>query len=445
MVDAARNLFDAIRTSPLVRLLLIGFLLLVLQIPILMINGQIGEREERRRTAVTEVTEKWGKEQTVIGPMLTVPYVWRWTEPGEGGKQRIRTEVRHATFLPDDLTIQGRMESETRYRGIFEVPVYRMTLEVTGRFTKPDFTDWGVDSKEVQWDRAALSVRISDARAIQNQATLNWNGRDEPFLPGIGEFGGTKPGIHAALKGRLAGDRFEFSFPLVLNGSDGAFFAPLGQTTTVKVTSNWGNPSFQGNWLPNDRVVTDKSFEANWSIPHLGRNYPQHWTSDTDLGSVIEASQFGLRLISPVDQYRMAHRSMKYEALFLLLTFVSIWLFEVLAKIRVHSIQYLLVGAAMALFYLLELSLSEHLGFPVTYVIASAAVVGLISAYSISILKQAKRGAVMGVIVAALYGYLYVLLNNEDYALLVGSIGLFLILGLVMYLTRRIDWFAMNK
>jgi inner membrane protein len=444
MVDSVRIPFDAIRNSPLVRLLLIGFLLLLLQIPILMINGQIGEREDRRRTAVNEVTEKWGKEQTVIGPMLTVPYVWRWIEPGDGGKQTIRTEIRHATFLPDDLTIQGRMESETRYRGIFEVPVYRITLEVKGRFAKPDFTDWGIDSNNVHWDRATLSVRISDARAIQNQAALNWNGRDEPFLPGVGEFGGAKAGIHAPLKGRLAGDRFEFSFPLILNGSDGAFFAPLGQTTAVKITSNWSNPSFQGNWLPNNRVVTDKGFDADWTIPYLGRNYPQRWTSDTTLGDVIEASQFGLRLISPVDQYRMAHRSMKYESLFLLLTFLSIWLFEVLAKIRVHSIQYLLVGAAMALFYLLELSLSEHLGFPITYLIASAAVVGLISAYSISVLKRAGRGTVMGAVVAALYGYLYVLLNNEDYALLVGSIGLFLILGLVMYLTRRIDWFEMK-
>jgi inner membrane protein len=444
MPDAVRISFDAIRNSPLVRLLLIGFLLLLLQIPILMIKAQIGEREDRRRAAVNEVTEKWGKEQSVIGPMLTVPYVWRWIEPGDGGKQTIRTETRQATFLPDDLTIQGRMESETRYRGIFEVPVYRMTLEVKGRFVKPDFTGWGVDAKDIQWDRAALSVRISDARAIQNQAALNWNGQDEPFLPGIGEFGGTKSGIHAALKGRLTDERFEFSFPLILNGSDGAFFAPLGHTTTVNVTSNWSSPSFQGNWLPNNRVVTDKGFDADWTIPYLGRNYPQRWTSDTTLGDAIETSQFGLRLISPVDQYRMAHRSIKYETLFLLLTFLSIWLFEVLVKIRVHSIQYLLVGAAMALFYLLELSLSEHLGFPMTYLIASTAVVGLVSAYSISVLKRAGRGAVMGAVVAALYGYLYVLLNNEDYALLVGSSGLFLILGLVMYLTRRIDWFEMK-
>jgi len=232
---------------------------------------------------------------------------------------------------------------------------------------------------------------------------------------------------------------------LDLNGSTGAFFTPLGEQTEVSVRSNWEDPSFQGNWLPTDRSVTGDGFEARWSIPSLGRNYPQKWTRGSVSADVLEASRFGVELITPVDHYRMTERSLKYEILFLFLTFLSLWLFEVLAKVRIHWIQYLLVGAALCLFYLLELSLSEHIGFIGAYMLASAAVVGLIATYGVAVLKGVRRAMLLSFAVAVLYACLFVLLNNQDFALLVGSVGLFAILAAVMFLTRRIDWYNLRS
>ncbi len=232
---------------------------------------------------------------------------------------------------------------------------------------------------------------------------------------------------------------------LSLNGSAGIFFAPFGRETTVKLSSAWPDPSFQGAWLPGERSVNPEGFSAEWKIPFLGRSYSQSWDSTLDPASAIQSSLFGVRLISPVDQYRMAERSAKYAALFLLLTFGSLWLFEVLAKIRIHSLQYLLVGAAMCLFYLLELSLSEHIGFLAAYLLAVLSVLALVFGYCAAVLGGVARAAIITGVLAALYAYLYILLMNQDYALLAGSLGLLVILAVVMYLTRKVDWYSIRS
>lgn len=449
MSNEFQGVMTAIRGSQMLRLLLIGFLVLVLLIPAAMIGGLVSERRERREGAVDEVTAKWGRMQILTGPALIVPFVQSRVELDNKGQKVVRSQTRHLIVLPESLTVRGEIESEVRHRGIFSVPVYRLKLEVTGRFVPPNLADWNVQAGEVRWDRAEIGVGITDARAIQERADLSWNGRKIPFLPGTGAFDLTDTGIHAPLTGTVTAAGtvpaagFEFSFPLVLNGSVGVYFVPFGKETSVNLKSNWPDPSFQGNWLPASRSLSDSGFEASWSIPFLGRNYPQTWISeDVKMAETVEASKFGLDLVTPVDEYRMAERSTKYAGLFILLTFATIWLIEVLARLRVHPIQYLLVGAAMCLFYLLELALSEHLGFTPAYAVAGGAVVALIASYSFAALNSPRRAGIVGGLVAALYAYLYVLLKNEDYALLIGSIGLFLMLAAVMYLTRRIDWHA---
>jgi inner membrane protein len=408
-----------------------------------MISRLIIERQNRYNEAVEEVTGKWGKIQIMTGPALVIPYKHRWTEIGAKNQQVVRTEVRYATFLPERLQVQGKIESEVRHRGIFSIPVYRIKLDVEGEFLQPSFSAWEIDPANVMWDRAQLLLGISDSRAIQTQANLTWNGQQAAFLPGIGDFDGLAgTGIHVSLKNQLQGKRFPFSFPLTLNGSVGAYFIPFGRNTVVRLKSAWNSPSFKGNWLPSDRTISPDGFEATWNIPFLGRNYPQAWTSLTDMRKVIEGSRFGVDLIVPVDEYRMSERSVKYAALFILLTFACLWLIEVLGKLRIHPVQYLLVGAAMCIFYLLELSLSEHIGFGIAYVIASIAVVAMVTTYSKMILKDFSQAAIVGIVVTSLYGYLYVLLKNEDYALLIGSVGLFVILGLIMFLTRRVNWYS---
>jgi len=415
---------------------------LLLHIPATMIKSVIQERQITRNQAVEEVTGKWGRSQTIVGPSITVPFVKRWTEQTKTGETKAHSEVKYATFLPETLHWSGKIDSEVRYRGIFQVPVYRMALTCTGLFARPDLSQWKIEADDILWDRAYLSTRISDVRAITNQAILTWNDKTTGFLPGSGEAGPQHSGIHADLRDLLWADTAKFSFTLNLNGSEKALFAPFGKETRVDLESNWSDPSFQGAWLPSQRTVSKQGFKATWTIPFLGRNYPQKWTSAESAEKSIAPSVFGVSLISPVDHYRMADRSTKYLTLFLALTFITLWLFEVLAKIRIHSVQYLLVGVGMCLFYLLELSLAEHIGFALAYAVASLAIVALISSYCVTVLRSASRALIVGTVVTILYGYLYVLLGDQDYALLIGSIGLFVVLAIIMYMTRKVDWYA---
>jgi inner membrane protein len=281
---------------------------------------------------------------------------------------------------------------------------------------------------------------ISDVRAIQAQVSMTWNGQAVAFLPGTSGVPEIAAGIHAPVPIDPKAGSTSFRFPLTVNGSTSVFFTPTARETEVEIDSNAANPGFAGNWLPVERSVSASGFQARWAVPFLGRNYPQAWTSTPAMTDAIGVSRFGVELNHPIDQYRMTDRSVKYATLFVLLTFATVWLIEILTNVRVHPIQYLLFGASLALFYLLELSLSEHLPFVLAYAIASLAVVGMVTGYAIVMVKRLKRALIIGAWVTTLWGYLYVLLTNEDYALLIGSIGLFMILGGIMILTRRVDW-----
>jgi len=440
MQDNMQRIVSWLQNSPMLRLGLLVFLSLLLLIPILMIDNLVSERKSRRQDAVSEVTSKWGQTQSIAGPALVLPYTHRWEEVTAAGQRVTRSETCHAFFLPKTLRAASKVDCELRRRGIFSIPVYRLDLTLEGEFDRPNLAELGIDPATVAWDRAHLAVGVSDPKAIQQEIAVTWNGNAAPFLPGVGAFSQCGTGIHAPVSVQPGADHFTFSFPLSLHGSLGLYFAPFGRSTLVEMKSNYAAPSFQGNWLPSQRSVAADGFTASWSIPFLGRNFPQAWTSDASVRPAVEDSKFGVDFINPVDHYRMADRSVKYAFLFVLLTFAVVWLVEVLSKIRLHPIQYLLLGAALCLFYLLELSLSEHLGFPLAYGIASAAVVAMVAAYSASALRKAGRALVVTGGVALLYAYLYVLLTNEDYALLVGSIGLFVMLAVIMFATRRVDW-----
>ena len=444
MLDSVERLASSIRSSRMLRLVSVGLLALLLHIPIAMIGGLVAERQERRQAAVTEVSSKWGNVQSIIGPALVVPYAYRWTEASASGLPITRTETRNAIFLPQQLRVRGSIDSELRHRGIFSVPVYKVVLTLEGEFTRPSFSELGLEPAAVAWDRAQLAIGISDARAIQQETAVTWNGKPVSFLPGTGAFTDVGTGIHAVVGFADGVQRAQFSFPLSLNGSIGVYLTPFAQNTTVELQSNYGHPSFQGNWLPVERSVLDAAFQAKWSIPFLGRNYPQAWKAEVGMRKEIDGSRFGVELVNPVDHYRMAERSVKYAGLFILLTFATLWLIEVLAGVRVHPIQYLMLGGALCLFYLLELSLSEHLGFPLAYTVASIAVVGMVAGYSVVVLHHIRRALFVGAAVSLLYAYLYILLMNEDYALLIGSVGLFLILAAIMYATRRVDWYELG-
>lgn len=441
MNDPVNGLVNWLQGSHTLRLLVLGFLAVLLLIPIAMIDSLVSDRLSRRDRAIAEVSGKWGRSQTLTGPALVVPYTHRWEDTLPDGRHAVHTETRHAVFLPQRLDVRAAIACETRHRGIFSVPVYKLTATLEGEFTLPNVAALGIDPASVDWQRAHLAVGVSDVRGIQQETALTWNDRQLPLLPGTGDFMDRPAGIHAPVPLDDA-QRFTFSLPLALHGSVELYFVPFGRNTTVTLDADSGDPSFQGNWLPAERTVSPEGFSAQWSIPFLGRNYPQAWKSDTAMRGPIEQSRFGVQLVNPVDHYRMAERSVKYAFLFILLTFTVVWLIELQTRLRVHPVQYLLLGAALCIFYLLELSLSEHLGFMIAYVIASAAVVVLIAAYSAAALRRLSRALILAGSLALLYAYLYLLLMNEDYALLVGSIGLFAVLALVMFTTRRIDWYA---
>jgi inner membrane protein len=430
----------AIRSSHMLRLLAVGLLALILQIPISMIGGLIGERQQRRDAAVSEVTGKWGRTQQLVGPALVVPYTHRWEDLSA---KVTRSETRHVVVLPKSLRADGKLATETRTRGIFSIPVYSGELELSGSFARPELSGLGIDPTEVAWERARLVLGISEPRAIQNAAAVVWQGVPVAFLPGTDALPAMPTGIHAPVDASGPAE-LPFQVALSLQGSVGFFLAPFGETTVLVLEADSPNPSFQGAWLPKQREISPQHFSASWEIPFLGRNFPQAWPAGETPEDAIAASQFGVAIVAPVDHYRMAERSVKYAGLFILLTFASVWLIEVVGRVQVHPIQYLLLGSALCVFFLLELSLAEHIGFPLAYGIASIAVISLVGAYSQAILRRRALALTVAAGVAGLYGYLYVLLMNEDSALLIGSIGLFAILASVMFVTRNVDWYAIG-
>ena len=417
--------------SPLVRVLALFALVLVLQVPACMIGDLARTREQSRNEAGAEIATTWGARQDVIGPLLMVPYRVRYEE--KPGKWAF-TETRHATFLPETLGVEATVETEARRRGIFALPVYRARLNVSGQFAPRAALAQRLDAAHhYDWERAELALYVSDLHALDQQPGLQWNARTAGFEPGDGG------GLRAPAALPEGGG--SFTVGLALRGTSGLRVAPMGRETRVSLQSNWPHPSFAGAWLPATRAVRPDGFAAAWSIPYAARGLPSAWSEGRD-AEAIAKTLFGVDFLYPVDPYRMSERSVKYAALFIGLTFLAVWLFELRAGARVHLIQYLLVGAALCLFYLLELSLAEHLGFPAAYALGAAGVTLQVGLYGRSALGGGARSTALAAGIAGLYALLYLLLRAEDYALLIGSGALFAALSTVMFLTRRLDWGA---
>ncbi|MFQ5637375.1 MAG: cell envelope integrity protein CreD [bacterium] len=429
---------NMIKTSVGMRLIIIAALTLVLLIPAVMIQTLIHERQQRRDSAIQEVSDKWGNTQTLSGPILSVPFkVHSKTDKGE-----LITTVKYAHFLPEDLNISGSIRPEIRYRGIYEVVLYNATLKLAGSFSFPDFRDLNIPGKDILWKDSFAAIGITDMKGIKDFITVRWNSHELPAHPGIESNDVLASGIRVKTPLSPEIGKFEFSADINLNGSTGLMFTPIGKETKIEVSSDWANPSFTGYFLPESREVTADGFTAKWKVLHLNRNYPQAW-----LGSKhqIEASAFGVKLLLAVDEYQKTMRTAKYAVMFISLTFLSFFMIELLNRKVLHPIQYLLIGFALLVFYTLLLSFSEHIVFKYAYLIASAGILSLITAYTKSVLSSTLQTAIIGGILILLYGYLYIVLQLQDYALLMGSLGLFVVLATIMYLTRRIDWFSVMK
>ncbi len=433
------TLEEAVRSSVTVKLLAIGFLILLLLIPTFMVQSLISEREHRKSEAVQEISEKWGGAQVITGLVLSIPYRQPYTKPD--GSRGYTT--RHAHFLPKSVEVEGRLEPHIRYRGIYKAVLYDAKLVLRGRFERPTFARLDISEQDVLWDRAFLALGIGDMRGIREAITVTLDSTPIAMNPGIETQEVLASGVSARLPADyIRGREIPFQFNLDLNGSNHIRFTPVGETTQVALASNWKSPSFDGAFLPIEREVNDKGFTAKWKVLHLNRNFPQAWIGPREK---IENSAFGVRLFVAADVYQQSTRTAKYAVLFIVLTFTTFFFSEIINHKRLHPIQYLLIGFALIIFYSLLIALSEHIRFGLSYLIASAAVIGLITAYTHWALDSPRLTALVGGILVILYGYLYIILQLEDYALLMGSIGLFVVLASVMYVTRNIDWYAAGE
>lgn len=415
-----------------IRLSIIAFLSLILLIPSLLIQDVISEREQRRDSVAGEISQKWGNEQTIAGPIISVPYKHSYKN-GEIVEQAIR----YAHFLPENLTIEGSITPEVRYRGIYKVIVYNSKLSISGVFPPVDLNSLDIPSEDFLPEDAFVSVGISDMTGIKDFIKINWNSKEYFANPGIKSNDVLASGISISPDFE-AGKEYPFNFELNLNGSAGLNFSPVGEQTNVRLSSDWPNPSFTGNFLPVDREVNSSGFNSEWNVLHLNRNFPQQWLGPN---GEVSKSTFGVELLLSVDEYQKTMRTAKYAIMFISLTFLTFFMIELLSKKIIHPVQYLLIGFALLTFYTLLLSISEYVVFELAYLIASAAIILLITVYSYSVLSDKSTSGIISGVLIVLYGYLYILLQLQDYALLMGSLGLFAVLAVVMYLTRKVDWF----
>ncbi len=425
------------------KLITIGLLVLILLIPKMMILSLITERSINAEIATNEVMNKWSNNQVITGPILTIPFNTSvYNEMENSFKEVIHT----ATFLPKNLDIKGEIVPNKLYRSIYDVVVYTSDIVLEGNFEVPDFSSLNIEEKDILWENAQIQLAISDLRGITEEVALNWNQLKTIFSPGMKKSAIGRSGISVLLPS-ISEKEFpgDFYISLSLKGSENIMFTPIGEKTNVILQSTWNDPGFIGNFLPNTRKINASGFEANWSILHFNRNFPQQWfdggNNSEISNSEIHNSNFGVELITMANHYQKNTRSAKYAILIIVITFIVFFLYEVFSKQRIHVFQYILVGSAITVFYLLLLSISEHLGFNLAYLIATTAVLILVFLYSRSFMLKLKNSIEIAFSLAACYAFIFVLLQLESYALLAGSVGLFILLALLMFFTRKINWY----
>lgn len=419
-----------------VKMIIISGLAILLLIPSFFIQEIIAERIELSEQVKTELYSQWGGQQVIAGPVLNVPFTCK--EQKENSQGIIE---RHgiAHFLPETLKTEGILKPEIRYRGIYKVVVYESQLKMKGSFMQPDVSLLEVPGGVYNWEGAYFTIGVSDMRGIKNLPELKINNQNHKVEPGVADTDLFQSGITIKAGSADLTKPLDFEIDLVLNGSADLSVEPLGKTSEVAIKSNWAQPSFTGGFLPEKREVTKDGFSAQWLVTHLNRNFPQQWV---DRKFNTHEASLGVELLIPIDHYQKAMRSVKYAILFIALNFIIFIFIEMKSKTRIHPFQYALVAFALLIFYALLTSISEQTGFNAAFLISALAVTSLISWYSYSILKNTRSVAWVTLLQVGLYTFLFTILQLQDYALLVGSIGLFIILAIIMRASQQIKWYS---
>lgn len=463
------NFSNWIKTSHTAKFIAVGILVLVLLIPTYMIQDLIAERQNLSQNVISEISAKWGNQQTIAGPIINIPYKEIvTTKDANSDKIFTNTVISTLHFLPEQLTINGNVRTELKHRSIYDAVVYTSNLKIKGNFNKISIAQFGIAPENILWEKAYVSLHIPDLRGINKRIILNWNNQPLELNPGIDDndillntnkynttnnydyrndmatapinsapSANASSGLSAKIDIKNTAT-IDFDFTLDLNGSSSLYFIPIGKETNVSLSSAYTTPNFDGAFITDTNTVNEKGFKANWKVLNLNRNFPQEWSNSA---YNINEAAFGVNFLIPVDHYQKSMRSAKYAILFIVLTFLVFLFTELLNGFKIHPVQYLLVGLAIIIFYVLLLSISEQIGFTKAYILSSAAVIILISLYSKTIFKENRLMALLAGILIILYGFLFVILRSEDYALLIGSIGLFIVLCVVMYLSRKIKWY----
>lgn len=457
--NTASNLFERLNTwikeSITIKLMSIGFLVLILLIPSAWIQSLIVERQSRADSVVREISDKWSGEQTISGPVLVIPFVQR--EKIDKGKDgiEIREWKERAFFLPEKLTVNGTVNPQLLHRGIFEAAVYESDLNFNASFNAPDFQKLNIAPADVLWKEATLAIGINDMRGINKNPVLKMGDKELAGEPsnqiGLASNNNANQagyaydaathdnGIVAPLGWQSETDFIaDATLQLSLKGSTLLYFVPIGKTTQVSIQGPWADPSFDGSFLPASRTLSETGFKADWNVLHYNRPFSQQWIGGNQK---LSGSEFGVRLLIPVDQYQKSTRTSKYSVLVILLTFVSLFMVEIMKKVRIHPFQYILVGAALIIYYTLLLSFSEHLGYNLAYGVATLATVTLISLYARSFLPERKLVIAFASLLTFFYLFIFVIIQLQDFSLLLGSVGLFLIVGAIMYFSKNIRWY----
>ncbi|MBS1544568.1 MAG: cell envelope integrity protein CreD [Bacteroidetes bacterium] len=452
-----------LQESVTVKLMSIGFLVLLLLIPSTWIQHLMHERHSRAEDVVDEISSKWSGQQSLSGPVLVIPYHYRETVI-DRDKKGVEYVERKANYylLPEKLDVKGTVKPQVLHRGIFDAAVYESQIEMRAEFARPVIDAEGINEKDVLWNEARMVFSVSDLRGISDNPVFlvgNTNLATEP----TGDIGLDIPvnkwedseservsgngagsiylsnGIVARLGWASEKDfngHTEITLPL--KGSQQLAFIPSGKTTEVKLSGPWASPSFNGEFLPAEREISDEGFSARWKVLHYNRPFAQSWNTDH---LKLAGADFGVKLLIPVDQYQKSIRTSKYSELIIILTFAALFLVEISRKIRIHPFQYILIGAALIIYYTLLISLSEQVGYNAAYWVSTLATVGLVGAYSLSFMEERRLTALLISLMLVFYAFIFVIILQQDFSLLLGSIGLFIIIGAMMYFSRTIKWY----
>ncbi|MBT8266311.1 MAG: cell envelope integrity protein CreD [Bacteroidia bacterium] len=441
-----------IKTSITARMIMVGALVLILLIPLIYIEELIRERSNRQQEVVNEISEKWGKEVLIYGPVLRIPYIsYLEKTVTDATTKKVTTETieetNYAYFFPDSLDITTTINPEEKSRGIYTTAVYQSKMHMSGNFSKPDFSEMDIKDEEILWEKSKIIMQTSNLKGVNDLVSIHIGKSEYPFSSQY--TGNNNQLINQVIMRDLISKSVSiedlpktsnktFNINLNINGSKQISFIPIGKETRTQIKSDWKTANFFGEFLPyNDDKLNASGFDAKWKILDINRAFSQqHFNFLPDL----RAFAFGVNFMIPVDEYQQSERSAKYGFLVISLTFLIFFLIQTLSKIPIHPFQYLMIGLALIMFYTLLVSISEHSNFLKAYLISGISVIILISLYSKSILKNVKFPLLIATSLTTLYAFIYVIIQLENYALLVGSIGLFVILSLVMYVSRKIDW-----